>query len=117
MQNGAAQSLKQQSAWLLAAKVLAFGFSFILPLLIVRYLTQENVGLYRESFQVITNAVIILSLGFSMSAYYFLARETTRRGAAVLNILVFNFVVGGIACLTLFLYPQIVGSIFRSEEL
>lgn len=117
MRNGAAQSLKQQSAWLLGAKVVAFAFSFILPMLIVRYLSQENVGLYRESFQVITNAVILLSLGFAMSAYYFLARETARRGAAILNILIFNFVVGGIACLTLSLFPQIVGSIFRSDEL
>lgn len=117
MENGTTQSLKQQSAWLLAAKVTAFAFSFVLPLLVVRYLTQENVGLYRESFQVITNAVIILSLGFSMSAYYFLARETKRRGAAILNILLFNFVVGGIACLTLYLNPHLIGNIFRSEEL
>lgn len=111
------QSLREQSAWLLVAKIIGFGFSFFLPLLIVRYLAQESVGLYRESFQVITNAVIILPLGFSMSAYYFLARETERRGAAILNILIFNFVVGGLACLALFLYPQIIGSIFRSDEL
>jgi O-antigen/teichoic acid export membrane protein len=110
-------SLREQSAWLLAAKVIGFALSFCLPLLIVRYLTQDDVGLYRESFQVITNAVIILPLGFSMSAYYFLARETTRRGAAILNILLFNFVVGGLACLTLYLFPQIIGNIFRSEEL
>src|SRR4051794_37725435 len=97
-------SLRTQSAWLLAAKIVGFGLSFFLPLLIVRSLTQENVGHYRESFQVITNAVIILPLGFSMSAYYFLAREKERRGTAVLNILFFNFVVGGLACLTLWLY-------------
>ena len=64
---------------LLAAKLVGFGISFVLPLMIVRFLTQENVGLYRESFQVITNALIILPLGFSMSAYYFLARETDER--------------------------------------
>jgi O-antigen/teichoic acid export membrane protein len=111
------QSLRSQSTWLLAAKIIGFGFSFVLPLLIVRILTQEDVGHYREAFQVITNAVIILPLGFSMSAYYFLSRETERRGAAVLNILLFNFVVGGLACLTLYLFPQSIGNIFQSEEL
>src|SRR4051794_33248130 len=111
------QSLRSQSTWLLGAKIIGFGFSFILPLLIVRILTQEDVGHYREAFQVITNAVVILPLGFSMSAYYFLSRETERRGAAVLNILLFNFVVGGLACLTLFLFPQSIGNIFQSEEL
>ncbi len=109
--------MRQQSAWLLAAKVVAFAFSFVLPLLIVRALTQEAVGHYREAFQVITNAVIILPLGFSMSAYYFLARETERRAAAIFNILIFNFVVGGLACLTLFLFPQVLGNVFQSEEL
>jgi O-antigen/teichoic acid export membrane protein len=111
------RSLREQSVWLLAAKVAGFALSFFLPLIIVRYLAQDKVGVYRESFQVITNAVIILSMGFSMSAYYYLAREKERRGPAVLNILVFNFVMGGLACLILFLFPQIVGSIFRSQEL
>ncbi len=111
------QTLKQQSAWLLAAKLIGFGFSFMLPLLIVRYLTQNQVGHYREAFQVITNAIVILPLGFSMSAYYFLARETNRRSAAVLNIVIFNFIVGGFACLVLSLFPQLIGNVFRSPEL
>ncbi len=111
------QSLKEQSAWLLVAKMIGFACSFMLPLLIVRYLSQDAVGHYREAFQVITNAVIILPLGFSMSSYYFLARETERRGKAILNILLFNFVVGGLACLVLAIFPQAIGNIFRSEEL
>ncbi|MEJ7623920.1 MAG: oligosaccharide flippase family protein [Pyrinomonadaceae bacterium] len=114
---GKTQSLRSRSAWILVAKFTGFVLSFSLPLLIVRYLTQENVGIYREAFQVITNAVIILPLGFSMSAYYFLARETTRRNAAVVNILLFNFVVGGLACVTLFLFPELLGNLFKSEEL
>lgn len=110
-------SLREQSAWLLAAKVIGFGFSFMLPLLIVRYLTQEAVGHYREAFQVITNAVVILPLGFSMSAYYFLSRETDRRAASILNILLFNFIVGGLACMTLYFYPQLLGDLFKNDEL
>jgi O-antigen/teichoic acid export membrane protein len=111
------RSLREQSAWLLAAKLVGFALSFALPLIIVRNLALESVGHYREAFQVITNAVVILPLGFSMSAYYFLAREKERRAASVLNILVFNFAVGGLACLLLFLYPQMIGNIFHSDEL
>lgn len=111
-------SLREQSAWLLAAKIVGFALSFFLPLIIVRHLTQDAVGYYRQAFLVITNAVIILPLGFSMSAYYFLARESTaRRGAAIFNILIFNFIVGGLACLGLNLFPQILGNVFQSEEL
>lgn len=110
-------SLRAQSAWLLFAKVVGFGFSFLLPLLIVRFLTRDQVGLYREAFLIIMNAVAILPLGFSMSAYYYLSREKERRGAAIFNILAFNFVVGALACLTLFVYPQLLGNLFQSAEI
>ena len=89
----------------------------MLPLIIVRYLTQESVGHYRESFQVIANAVVILSLGVGMSSYYYLAREEERRASAILNILIFNFVIGGGACLFFNVYPQFLGNIFHSDEL
>ncbi len=71
------QSLKSQGAWILFAKITGFVISFLLPLLIVRFLTQDKVGVYRQAFQVITNAVTILPLGFSMSAYYFWVAELT----------------------------------------
>lgn len=99
------------------AKVVGFALSFLLPLLIVRYLTQEKVGVYRQAFQVIINAVTILPLGFSMSAFYFLSREKERRGLAIFNILIFNFVVGGLACAVLFLKPEFLGNLFHSEEM
>ncbi len=110
-------SLKSQSAWLLFAKVAGFVFSFLLPLFVVRFLSQDKVGVYRQVFQVVANANAILPLGISMSAYYFLSRETSRRAAAVFNILIFNFVMGGAACLLLFVYPQLLGNIFHNEEI
>lgn len=110
-------SLKSQSAWLLFAKLVGFAFAFLLPLLVVRFLTQEKVGVYRQVFLIITNAVSILPLGFSMSAFYFLSREPEKRASAVLNILLFNFVTGGAACLALFLFPQLLGNLFNNAEM
>lgn len=110
-------SLKSQGAWILFAKVIGFGFAFLLPLLVVRFLTQEKVGLYRQSFQVVMNAISILPLGISMSAYYFLSRETERRASTIFNILLFNFISGGLAFFTLYFYPQILGKIFQSDEM
>lgn len=117
-QNEKSRSLKEQSAWLLIAKTIGFFLTFLLPLLTVRYLSQTEVGIYRQSFQIIINSISILPVGFSMSAYYFLSRkDESQRSMAVFNILIFNFLVGGIACLTLFLYPQLLGNIFQSEEI
>ena len=63
------------------------------------------------------NAAAILPIGFSMSAYYFLTREKEKRSAAIFNILLFNFTVGGMACLTLFFFPQFLGNAFQSAEM
>ena len=110
-------SLTNQSAWILFAKVIGFGLNTLFPLLIVRYLTQDNVGVYRQAFLVASNAVLVLPLGFSMSAYYFLNREPEKHSSAVFHILIFNFVMGGLAFLALFLFPQILGSAFQSQEM
>ncbi|MDQ2747001.1 MAG: oligosaccharide flippase family protein [Acidobacteriota bacterium] len=110
-------SLKSQSAWLLFAKVVGFAISFLLPLLVVRYFSQEQVGVYRQVFLVITTANAIIPLGFGASAFYFLSRETARRPSVIANTLVFNFVVGAAAFLTLYFYPQLLGNIFQSDEL
>ena len=110
-------SLTKQSAWILFAKVIGFGLNTLLPLLVVRYLTQEIVGVYRQAFMVASNAVLVLPLGFSMSAYYFLNREPEKHRAAVLNILLFNLAMGFLAFLTLVMFPQILGATFQSAEL
>ncbi|MCZ2389981.1 MAG: oligosaccharide flippase family protein [Acidobacteria bacterium] len=102
----------------MTAKLVGFAFSFCVPLVVVRALSQDEVGHYRAAFLVIANAIVVLPLGVSMSAYYFLARESTeRRAACILNILAFNFAVGGLAALFFFLFPGTVGSIFQSEEI
>ena len=110
-------SLKTQSAWIMLAKIISFGLSILFPLLIVRILGKDQVGIYRQVFQVITDAIVILPFGFGMSAYYFLARNKEKHAAAILNILLFNFVIGGVTCLILFLFPQLIGNIFKSNEI
>ena len=101
----------------MSAKSVGFVLSFLLPLVIYRRLTQSEAGIYKQVFLVITNASSILPLGISMSAFYFLSRETERRPFYIANILLFNFVVGGLACLFLFLYPQFLGNLFLDAEM
>ena len=110
-------SLKSQSAWLLSAKFVGYFFAFLLPLIVVRVFSKEQVGSYRLIFQFIVNAVGILPIGISMSVYYFLSRSQENRSRTILNILLFNFVAGGIAFLVLFFFPGLLGSILQSEEM
>lgn len=99
------------------AKSIAFGLNFVIPLMIVRFMTVDEVGHYRALFQIIGNATIILSFGVSMSSYYFLNREVENRGKTVLNILVFNFLVGGLAAAFFVFFPSAIGTVTKSPEI
>ena len=69
-------SLTVQAFWLLIAKTLAFMFAFALPVLLTRSLSQNEYGLFKQVFLLITTATALLPLGFGLSAYYYLPRET-----------------------------------------
>jgi glycosyltransferase involved in cell wall biosynthesis/O-antigen/teichoic acid export membrane protein len=110
-------SLTMRAALYMFAKTVAFMFSFMLPLLLVRRLSQHEFGLYKQVFLVVGTALSILPLGVGMSAYYFLPRERERQGQVVLNILLFYLFMAGGICLLFALRPQIVAVIFNSTDL
>ena len=110
-------SFTARAGWLFFAKCFAFGLSFMLPVLLVRRLSQHEFGLYKQVFLIVGTAIYILPLGFGMSAFYFLPRERDRRDQIVFNILVFYIAMGGAACLALLIRPSLLGAIFKSDEL
>ena len=111
-------SLTAGASWIMFAKTLAFAFSFALPLLLVRRLSQHDLGLYKQAFLVVGTATAVFSLNFNTSSYYFLPREQGgRRQSVVLNILLFNLLAGGLALSVLLFFPGVLEKIFNSAEL
>ncbi|HEX8068934.1 MAG TPA: oligosaccharide flippase family protein [Pyrinomonadaceae bacterium] len=112
-----AGSLTARAAWLMLARTLAFACSFALPLLLVRRLSREDLGVYRQVFLLVTTAINVLPIGFHMSAFYFLPRERERQGQIVLHITLVFALLAGAASLALYLRPALLVSIFGSGEL
>jgi O-antigen/teichoic acid export membrane protein len=111
-------SLASRAFWLMFAKTLGFAFTFILPPLLVRHLTQSEYGLFKQIFLVVGTAIAVLPLNFGMSAYYFLPREDGyKRKQVVFNVLLFSTFVGVLACLVLILRPQLLTNIFNDSTL
>lgn len=115
--NNKETSLTKSVSWLLLAKMVGFVLSFLLPILIYQTLTKSEVGIYQQVFLVIVTVSGVLPFGVSLSAYYFLSREKERQPFYIFNILIFNFVVGGLACLILNLYPQTLQDITKDAEM
>lgn len=110
-------SLTSQGAWLLLAKFIGFGLSFALPLIVVRTFSKGEIGIYQQVFFAVVFISGVIPFGISMSAFYYLAREEALKRYYIFNILLFNFVMGGLVCLTLNLYPQLLGNIFKEQQM
>ncbi|HUK89136.1 MAG TPA: oligosaccharide flippase family protein [Blastocatellia bacterium] len=111
------QSLSVRALWFMAAKTLAFVLNFALPLILVRRLSQQEFGLYKQVFLIVGTAVSVLPLGFGMSAFYFLPRQGVNKAQIVLNVVLFYVFVGGAALIVLILHPQSLAGIFNSPDL
>ncbi len=111
------RSLTRSVFWLLVAKTLAYLFSFALPILLVREMTQTDFGLYKQVFLIAKTLGAVLPLGFAMSAFYFLPHESRRKGEVAFNILIFHVVVGLIPCVLFTLKPGLLATLFQSPEL
>lgn len=112
-----ATSLTARASWLMSAKTIGFVLSFALPLLLVRRMNQEEYGLYKQVFLVVTTAIGFLPLGFGMSAYYFLPREPEKRREVVLNIMLFHTTIGALVFCAFAFFPSLLTVIFHGPEL
>lgn len=111
-------SLTVRAAWMMFAKLMAFAFSFALPLLLVRRLNQREFGLYKQVFLFVNTAYTLLPLGVGMSAFYFLPREDKQRQQQIVfNILLFHLFISGAVLLLLLLRPSVLATLSNSQEM
>ena len=111
-----AAPLSTQAFWIMVAKTLAFSFTVALPLFLVRRLSQEDFGLYKQVFLLVNTAFSLLPLGLGMSAYYFLPREPQRQPQVVFNIFLFLVIVSATFCSVITLFPSLLLRLFNSQE-
>src|SRR5215475_2866410 len=91
----------RRAAWLTTANSIAFGLSFVAPLLLVRALSQTEFGLYRQVFQ-----ILALNLQVASTAYYFMPREPEKKLQVTVNVLAFYAAVGALTGALFIFYPE-----------
>src|SRR5579872_2651426 len=110
-------SLTSLTLWLLIGKILSYGMAIALPLLLVRRVSKDEFGLYKQAFLVVGTAISTIPLAFHMSMYYFLPREQEHRGQVILNVLLWYGLSTSLAFGALLLWPSLLARIFGSSEL
>src|SRR5215475_8139869 len=122
MKSGQSEQDKQsgfvrRAAWLTMANSIAFGLSFIAPLLLVRALSQTEFGVYKQVFQILMSTISALNLQVASTAYYFMPRAPEKKLQVVVNVLAFYGAVGVIVAALFILYPECALLVFKSGDL
>src|SRR5438046_2329998 len=107
----------KHTVWLTAAKLIGIAMSLIVPLVLVRRLSQRDFGLYKQAFQVLTTMLTLLGLSFVASIYYFMPREPHRKPQVAMNVLLFYALVGSIVSLCFVCWPRWIAIIFSTDVL
>src|SRR5438128_11917730 len=93
---GGKNVLMRRTAWLAAARVVAFALTIPLPLVLVRMLNQSEFGLYKQVFQIMLTVLALSGLSVNMSVLYFLPRNPEKKPQIAFNVLVFYAGVGSL---------------------
>jgi O-antigen/teichoic acid export membrane protein len=109
--------LAVQAFWLTFAKFVAAAFGILLPIVLVRILSQDQYGVYKQVFLFAGTATNFASFSVAVSALYFMPRQPQRGGQIALNIIVYNLFVGLVPLLALAFFPQVLNLVFRGGDL
>jgi O-antigen/teichoic acid export membrane protein len=109
--------LTRRAALIMAANVIATAMTFMLPLVLVRSLSQAEFGIYKQAFQIVLSALAILNLQVAVSVFYFTARAPGKKLQVAHNVMIFYGTLGVAVSLLFFLWPGWVTLIFRSSDL
>ena len=107
----------RRAAWLTTANSIAFGLSFIAPLMLVRTLSQTEFGVYKQVFQILMSAISLLNLQVASTAYYFVPRAPDKKLQVMINVLAFYTAAGALVAALFIFYPECALLVFESDEL
>src|SRR5262245_46364184 len=107
----------RRAAWLTTANSIAFGLSFIAPLMLVRTLSQTEFGVYKQAFQILMSTISALNLQVASTAYYFMPRAPEKKLQVMINVLAFYTAAGALVAALFIFYPECALLVFESGDL
>jgi O-antigen/teichoic acid export membrane protein len=107
----------RRAAWLTTANSIAFGLSFIAPLLLVRTLSQTEFGVYKQVFQILMSTISALNLQMASTAYYFMPRAPEKKLQVTVNVLAFYVALGSLVATLFIIYPECALLVFKNDDL
>jgi O-antigen/teichoic acid export membrane protein len=98
-----------RSGPLVLSRLTSAALTFALPLVLVRLLSPDSFGIYKQFFLVAQTLLLIGQIGLTQSLYYFLPRGGAERGSYVTHALFALGALGGLAGMGLYLAAPLLG--------
>jgi O-antigen/teichoic acid export membrane protein len=89
--------LLSRSLYLFSSKLVAYAIRLVLPYFLVRLLTVEEFGTYRQFFLLQIYVQLIFQMGVNQALFYFIPRDEENAGAYFVNSLLLNVAIFGLA--------------------
>ena len=102
-----------RSLYLFSSKMVGYAIRLILPYFLVRLLTVEDFGTYRQFFLLQVYIQLIFQMGVNQALYYFIPRDEDNAGAYFINSLLLNLVIFGLALAGLAFFREPVSAWLR----
>lgn len=107
-----------QAAWVALGGLFSMGFGIISAMILSRYLSKEDYGIYKQVIYIYTTLNGLFVLGLPKAYSYFLPRSPLSEAKSLISkITKLFFILGGALSLLLFFCSGIIADILRSPQL
>jgi len=110
-------SISKQALTLIFGKGLASSFTFLIPIVLARYLVPAEYGTYKQIFLIYSSLFMILPFGIIQSLYYFVPKEPERMRTYLVQAFVFLQGSGLIALLFLWTFRETIAGYLSNPDL
>ena len=94
------------AAFTATGRILAMIAGFLMPILLTRFLTQENYGLYSQFNVLLAFMSSIFSFGMQSNLYYFMPGSDNKRQKVLIGNTLFTMMTFAVVAMVLLLIPQ-----------
>jgi O-antigen/teichoic acid export membrane protein len=111
-------SLSDRAGLLIVANLVKFSVGFIMPMVLVRLLSQNDYGTYQQMVLVSNTAIGLMTLGLPTSVYYFVHHvEKQRIPTLVVQTTLLLFISGAFATAVIFFGAPLIAKSLNNPEM
>lgn len=102
---------------LMTGRAIGFAVAFAIPMVLVRYFSQEEFGTYKQLFLIYGSMFSIAQLGMAESLFYFLPKERRNGGSYIFNALIVLAGLGLLCAVGLWLLRHYIAALMNNPDL